>query len=118
MSDVPAFTRARELAAAMGERIKRALEAHVSADSTALGRHLRALETAHARLADAHDDLERALADGGSDPTVNPTGAMGAQTSAGQSPRDFSPEAIRRRDQLRGCEAGYAVRLKRMGFSR
>lgn len=48
----------------------------------------------------------------------DPTAAMGAQVSNGQSPRSLDPEAIRQRDQLRGCELAYETRLSQMGVRR
>ncbi len=52
------------------------------------------------------------------DPVVNPTAATGAQVSAGQSSRDYSPEAIRKREQLAGNQLGYRERLRQMGILR
>jgi hypothetical protein len=54
----------------------------------------------------------------GHDPAINPTAAMGAQVSNGQSPRDYSPEAIRARDQRRAVDFAYQERLKQSGARR
>jgi hypothetical protein len=92
---------------------------------------------AHKNVADGHDQLTRGLeaaqlavrgaadAAGGGD-YVEPTHDLehqgGAQVSDGRvtgalpgdSPRSFTPEAIRERDQRRGIEAGYLAKIKAM----
>lgn len=49
------------------------------------------------------------------DPSINPTAAMGAQTSAGREPRSYTPEEIRQRDQRRAVEAAYNRRIQEGG---
>jgi hypothetical protein len=61
--------------------------------------------------------VDRAIAEAppeAHDPIANPTAATGAQTSNGQQPRNYSPEAIRARDQLRSVEYAYEVRKRQM----
>lgn len=114
-----ALNRAREHAATIGEHAKLGLAAEVDGDSTAARRHLRAIAAAHTKLEGAHDAIDRSLASAsGEDPITNPTGAMGAQTSSGQSPRDSSPEAVRLRDQRAGIDAAYRRRVALEGGPR
>jgi hypothetical protein len=56
-----------------------------------------------ARLDRAHDAIA----------TDSTADEEGAQASDGQELRDYSPEAIRLRDQLAGCVAGYNSRMRR-----
>lgn len=89
----------------------------------------------HTELAEAKDHLDAALdhhADGrhgavkrrvelaracvqraieASPEYVDPTKAAGAQVSNGQSPRSFTPEEIRLRDQRAGINASYQRRI-------
>ena len=110
-----ALADARENATAIRLNAKKALEAHVDGDGTATRRHLRAVLAAHSELQDAHDKIARALPDDG---YQDPTSAAGAQTSNGQAPRDYSPEAIRLRDQRAACEAAYRRRIALEGTRR
>lgn len=105
----------------------------------ALGEHLAELDgdtgrkarQAHRDLGDAHDALSRSIesaalgvkgaqdAAAGTDyiePTHNPDKQGGSQVTqshsdAGGPPRDFSPEAIRERDQRAGIELGYRAKI-------
>ncbi len=68
---------------------------------------VRKIEERCARLDRAHDAIATA-------PTTDATTPEeGAQASDGQEPRDYSPEAIRLRDQLAGCFSGYNSRMRR-----
>ncbi len=109
-----AFKRAQHHGEQLGTHLHNALDAHVYADSDALGKHLRAAERSQDLLKAAHRDLEAAIGTG-HDPAANPSAAMGAQTSDGQSPRAFTPDQIRQRDQLAGCRAGYEARMRALG---
>ncbi len=120
MSTKDSLAAAREHASAIGDHARKALAAHVDGDGSATRRHLREVAAAHAKLRDAHDAIARSIRDepDGHDPAVNPSAAMGAQTSAGQSPRDYSPEAIRQRDQRASIEAAYKRRVALEGLRR
>ena len=88
----------------------REVDGHLAAAAEHLraGRH----ESAAWHVGRARGVVARALEGNGVDPIANPTGATGTQTSNGQSPRAFTPEQIRQRDQLRGCQMGYEARMQ------
>jgi len=81
----------------------------------------------HARCLTRHDALGRSLeaaqlavrgaqdgvgADSYVEPTHGPQG--GSQVNPNGPPRDFSPEAIRERDQRAGIELGYRAKINAM----
>jgi hypothetical protein len=84
----------------------------------------------HSNVAAGHDQLTRGLeaaqlavrgaadaagADSYTEPTHGPQGGSQVdQSHSADSPRGFSLEDIRRRDQARGCEAGYLAKIKAM----
>lgn len=93
------------------DHLDRALEHHSN------GRHgavKRAVQAAQGCI----DRALKALKPESHDPVANPTAAQGAQVSNGQSPRAYTAEEIRRRDQLNGCQLGYEARLRQMGARR
>jgi hypothetical protein len=71
-------------------------------------------------IKDAQRCINRAIDEAGPadhDPIANPTAAAGAQTSNGQQPRNYSPEAIRARDQQVGIDLCFRERQRQMrGF--
>jgi hypothetical protein len=72
-----------------------------------------AFSSARRSVEKAKGCLDRALEEPASHNSIaNPSGAMGAQTSAGHSPRDYSPEAVRARDQQRAIEHAHAFRAR------
>jgi hypothetical protein len=100
----------------------------------ALGEHLAQLDgdtgrkarEAHRDLGTAHDALSRSIesaslavqgaqdaagADSYVEPTHGPQGGSQVEMSHSGPPRDFSPEAIRERDQRAGIELGYRAKL-------
>jgi hypothetical protein len=76
-----------------------ALEHHAAGRHSAVKRRIELARSAIDDVLDAHS-------------AANPTAEMGAQVSDGQSPRTFTPEQIRQRDQLAGCRAGYEARMR------
>lgn len=115
--------------------VTRALTAHTADDHAKVKRHLNDIAAEaklsgerHTDTASSHSATRRAMeaaqrslkraveeaAPAEHDPVANPTAAMGAQTSNGQSPRDYSPEAIRERDQRRAVEFCHARRLEQL----
>lgn len=114
------------------------------AQHAALGAHLAGLEgdtgrkarQAHRDLGDAHDALSRSIESAGLavkgaqdaasanteyiEPTHDSDGQGGSQVTQSHSdaagpPRDFSPEAIRQRDQRRAVEHAYEIRRRLRG---
>ncbi len=95
-----ALSRAKSHARTIAQHVRDARQALANGDTDVAGKHIRAASRWGDYLEIAHDDLADAL---GHDPDANPTAAMGAQTSSGQSPRDavtwaarlFAPERRR-----------------------
>ena len=99
------MSKAQEHLQAIKETAKSGLDAHINADDT----------TARSCFRNIIARCERALEESGADehdPVANPSAAMGAQTSAGNTPRSYTPEAIRQRDMRAGIEAAAAFRRK------
>lgn len=107
------------------------------AQHAALGAHLAGIEgdegrkarQAHRDLGDAHDSLSRSIesaslairgaqdtasGDPYVEPTHGPQGGSQVEMSNSGPPRDFSPAAIRERDQRRGIEVGYLAKIAAM----
>jgi len=102
-----AVAKAREHSKAIRKLARKAVHALADGNHGTAAEHLRELTDRCDRLDRAHDAIQEA-------PFTDATTAEeGAQVSDGQEPRDYSPEAIRQRDQLAGCVAGYNSRMRR-----
>ncbi len=103
---------ARQHAEAVAAYLKRAGTAHAEGDDATVQRCHQAATRACSALDAAHDSLEHALSESDEiDPVANPTAAQGAQVSNGQSPRSYTPEEIRARDQRASVDAAYRRRI-------
>jgi hypothetical protein len=85
----------------------------------ALGRSRAAVEKAQRAVDSAFVHTKQAPGHELHDPKVHPAAAMGAQVSSGEhTPRSYTPEEIRQRDQRRAVEHCYNERLRQMGVKR
>lgn len=83
--------------------LEQALEHHAAGRHAAVKRRIELARAALERAIEAHPDYV--------EPTHDLDAQGGAETSDGRQPRDFSPEAIRARDQRRAIDACYKARL-------
>jgi hypothetical protein len=107
-----ALDASRQHAQALATHLKRAGTAHAEGDDATVKRCHQAATRACSALDAAHDSLERSLSESDEiNPAANPTAAQGAQVSNGQSPRSYTPEEIRQRDQRTSVDAAYRRRM-------
>ena len=86
MSEISdAFRRAKNHATRLGAHLRTAHDAVLAGDLDTAQKTMRVAERSHDFLTDSLGSLAEAI--GEHDPSINPTAALGAQASDGQSPR-------------------------------